>query len=488
MSIIAFSALRVAALCAMAGSLASFAGGQRLAEVSITKESLHGTAVKVTARFAADEAGSVRGFSFVDEHAGIKGLSARVTELRTFDRYGSEIPNRRGEGGTVFADAPVYAVTYAVDIETRSDATLGAHVSWFACGDGALMMYDLLPVSKEAGPPVKVTIDTARSALKISSVYTPEKDGAFLVTDVDNAVFVLSATARNLSASAEGADLSFSVIGSWQYTDEDLVSMTREILAEYKRIFGLVPFRRIHLSIMKIGCEDLRDRWRAETRGPSVLILSSPSTYRNHGAQLIHEQLRHELLHLWIPNALRLRGDYSWFYEGFTFYRALIAGASLGRIRFEDVLDALADSYRRAGSSGRWYNVGESGGIPLSSPGGVQYSQAVLLAFAADVAMMDGSGKNVDDLLRKVFREGTRLPVDEDAGEFVISKMAEYGPLIPIIGNHIRGTLPPDWAAFFQKAGLKKEPAAAGIRLSVVETPDRRQRAMLRRLGYNDRR
>jgi hypothetical protein len=41
----------------------------------------------------------------------------------------------------------------------------------------------------------------------------------------------------------------------------------------------------------------------------------------------------HEVLHLWVPNALRLHGDYDWFFEGFTLYTALLTALELKATR-----------------------------------------------------------------------------------------------------------------------------------------------------------
>src|SRR6185295_6358075 len=53
----------------------------------------------------------------------------------------------------------------------------------------------------------------------------------------------------------------------------------------------------------------------------------------------------HELLHLWVPNSLRLEGDYDWFFEGFTLYTALRTALELKIINFKEYLDTLARVY-----------------------------------------------------------------------------------------------------------------------------------------------
>ena len=68
--------------------------------------------------------------------------------------------------------------------------------------------------------------------------------------------------------------------------------------------------------------------------------------------------LAHELFHLWVPNSLKLAGDYDWFFEGFTIYQALRLDLRLHLISFDDYLDTIArvyDSYfwRRIATASR---------------------------------------------------------------------------------------------------------------------------------------
>src|SRR5207245_2243287 len=85
--------------------------------------------------------------------------------------------------------------------------------------------------------------------------------------------------------------------------------------------------------------------WEADTRGSSVTIISSDTPFKSQSLQQLHEQLRHEIFHLWIPNGVNLSGNYDWFYEGFALYQALKSGITMNRIRFEDFLDTISRAY-----------------------------------------------------------------------------------------------------------------------------------------------
>ena len=77
-----------------------------------------------------------------------------------------------------------------------------------------------------------------------------------------------------------------------------------------------------------------KSEWKAETRGSTVVSARSIQRYSNSGGQL-GIIFSHEMLHLWVPNSLKLEGDYDWFFEGFTLYTALRTTQELGRHRFQ---------------------------------------------------------------------------------------------------------------------------------------------------------
>src|SRR5688500_20073568 len=59
-------------------------------------------------------------------------------------------------------------------------------------------------------------------------------------------------------------------------------------------------------------------KWRAQTRGSTVLLLMDPQAQVAKWKVQLEIIFTHEVLHLWVPNALRLRGDYVWRSEEHT--------------------------------------------------------------------------------------------------------------------------------------------------------------------------
>lgn len=430
-----------------------------------------------------------RAFTFEDSYAGVKDLASRVRDLKTFGADGGEVGNRREAAGTVFTDAPVTLIEYEVDLTPQADTTLGAHVSWFNDGKGLLMAGDLLPTFAERKDQILIKFDLPEG-FDVSSVLDPGRDGRYRTSMPENAVFFVSRQPRKQVFEAGGMKILLVIEGDWQYEDGKVKRFAQEIVSHYRDLFGDVPFANVAIFLVRSPDAKLRDRWRAEARGNSVAIVSSPSLYRNLGEQMIHEQLRHELLHLWIPNGINLTGDYSWFYEGFVFYRALIAGVKLRQITFRDVLGSLADSESRALRDRNWKPLASGPDLRFRARFAPQYARGIVTAFAADVAMIESSngGRDLDDLLRKVFRDARKLDSPVDGNQFVAVEMSMFRGLSGIVTKTVNGTFAPDLNGAFNKAGLTR---VAGGGLKVRDRSSRNSkagRAILKRLGYNERR
>lgn len=311
-----------------------------------------------------------------------------------------------------------------------------------------------------------------------------------MVPDRSGSVFFIGANPRTFNLFSEGSRISFSIQGEWQFSDSEAASMIGEIVSHYKNLFGSVPFAEIAVILIRTPDDAAVDRWSAETRLNSVVIASSPSRYKNLGAQRLHEQLRHELLHLWIPNSLKLTGDYSWFYEGFILYEALKTGVRLQRIRFSDVLNSIAEAYgNTSGGPGRKKElhkplIGEAS-RDWGNNAGALYSKGMLVAFLCDAAMMErsGGGRQSEEILREVYRAGAG-----NGTEVVLGILARYKELLPIVRDLIKGTQAPEWATALEAAGLTASADGFRWKLDVKKKLSRRQKAILKRLGYNDSR
>ncbi len=432
--------------------------------------------VRVEGRFESGSAGAPRAFSFVTAHAGVGGLNERISGLKVFGASG-EMAFRRGLSGSVFADEDILGFSYTVDLSPQGDPTLGAHVSWFAGESGVLMLLDLLP---ETGRKARVgSLEIAvPKGISVISLQKLDAGGEYVEVPVAEAVFLISGAARSLEVNSNVARTRIAIESEWQFPDAFVAESAEKLLGRYSDIFGSVPFGEVQIMLLRIPDDEIRDRWRAETRGANVLILSSPSTYENLGEQVMHEQLRHELLHLWIPNSLNLTGDYSWFYEGFIFYRALVAGAEERRITFGDVLNTLSELKRRA-NTGNWKPL--AGKASDDVPRRTLHAKGALAAFAADVAL-SAEGRKLDDLLRSVIKEAPGAGPPTEADAFILSVMSRDPALRRLVSRSVSGSDAPDWSATLAGAGLAED---ASRKIVPAGRLTSRQRTFLRRLGYN---
>src|SRR4030095_15080147 len=111
--------------------------------------------------------------------------------------------------------------------------------------------------------------------------------------------------------------------GAWPFNDSDALQIAAKVSRKYLELTGFRLQGRSTIMNAPLPVAVGSTKWRAETRGATVLLLIDPAAgFKNWIGQL-GVIFTHELLHLWIPNSLRLDGDYDWFFEGFTLYTAL---------------------------------------------------------------------------------------------------------------------------------------------------------------------
>jgi predicted metalloprotease with PDZ domain len=228
--------------------------------------------------------------------------------------------------------------------------------------------------------------------------------------------------------------------------------------------------------------------WEADTRGSYITILTSDTTFKSQSLQQLHEQLRHEMFHLWIPNGVNLSGNYDWFYEGFALYQSLKTGVALNRIRFDDYLDTLSRAYEVDKRLEQKLSLIELSKNRWAGDNNTRiYARGMLVAFLCDLALLEKSkGKrSVTDLLRKLY-EDHRPPASEvDGNAVVLELLRSHAELKRIIDRNITGSESIDWNNLIADAGLQAETVSQTTQLKVMAKPSGRQKDLLDRLGYN---
>ena len=420
---------------------------------------------------------------FLDDYAGVRDLTRRLSPVYIYDKQGYLIAKK----SFTAADSPntrfIGRLEYSVDLKPRSAAAV-AHVSWADNNNGLLMLDDLIPQSM--GKTARVRIDLP-AGWTISTSATATEPGVFNIANVEKAIFAIGKDWRQAEQRSRDHLLNVVISGEWRFVDADLREMGGSIFEGYSKTFGGSPSSRTQIVIFRMPPEVPFGRWEAETRGSTVVITSSDMPFDTQSRQRLHEQLRHEMFHLWIPNGVNLSGNYDWFYEGFALYQSLKMGVASNRIRFDDFLDTLG----RAMTADRMHSNGvsliDASKDRFGGANSTVYARGLVVAFLCDLAMLDKSkGKrSVENILREIYKKHHNSPVRTNGNEAVLAAFAAYPELKPIADRYIKSGDSIAADQYLSAAGIETHTQNAVTNLTVLPIPDSRQKDLLDKLGYN---
>ncbi|HEX8369825.1 MAG TPA: hypothetical protein VF604_14860 [Pyrinomonadaceae bacterium] len=433
----------------------------------------------------ADAAG--KSWSFLQNYADVTNLGDRIENLKFVNARAQQIQFKKLAPGEFEAEQVPAAFQYDVKTAIPPQLTAAAHVSWISDARGLLMLGDLLPQNLQNFG-AKITFELPEN-WRITTSETRRSEKSFGVKNVEKAIFLIGKDWREHSKQIEKNELSLAISGEWQFTDAEALRVAETILAEHRKTFGEIPFPKTQILLLPFPQAANFERWRAETRGATVTLISAPTTFKSAAVNRLHEQLRHEIFHLWIPNSLNLSGNYDWFYEGFTLYKALKTGVSLNQIRFDDFLSTLGRAFdltealsRRQSfslieaSQKRWINSNE-----------LIYAKGIVVAFLCDATLLrESRGKrDLDAIFREVFQKH-RAPNQKEDGNAAILRILKSNPeLVPLAEKYIEGNSKVDWQNDLQTFGMSAEKNSGVTEIKVVAKPGGRQKDLLNKLGYN---
>jgi predicted metalloprotease with PDZ domain len=135
----------------------------------------------------------------------------------------------------------------------------------------------------------------------------------------------------------------------------------------------------------------------------------------------------HELLHLWVPNSLRLQGEYDWFFEGFTLYTALVTALELKFINFDEYVATLARVYDSYLSREDGVSLIDASERRWTTGNSAVYDKGMLVAFLYDLAIRRDSGgkKWLGSLYKNLFATPVTQPAN---GNEVIIQLLSSTP------------------------------------------------------------
>ncbi|NOT47467.1 MAG: hypothetical protein HOP17_06925 [Acidobacteria bacterium] len=427
---------------------------------------------------------SRKNFSFAGAVIGLPDPAARISELVLFDEQGKRLASRRFASNEYVAENGISAFSYRIDLRPGADARSAAHASWLGADMGVLMLDDVLPLPTVNEDPQASIAFKIPASWKIVSSDAGRGEGIYAVNNVSRAVFIAGKDLRENTGTPAVA-----IGGSWHFTDVEAGGFVSNIYAEYKRIFGGEPATMPTVALIPFPQANVPPgTWEAETRGSTVLLLSADTAFKGQSLQRLHEQLRHELFHLWLPNGVNLAGRYDWFYEGFALYQSLKTAVAMNQIGFDDFLDTLSRARNIDSSQTRRRSLLELSQNRLAGGETHLYARGMVAAFLCDLAILQASNRkdSVESVFRKLFDSHKFTAAAVDGKEVVLKALARYPATDPVVNDLVRGDKTINWSVLITAAGLEDE--ASGIsrsRLRIKQKPDGRQRALLDKLGYN---
>jgi predicted metalloprotease with PDZ domain len=420
------------------------------------------------------------------EYAGISGIGERFSNIELTDSQGKAVTHRRMIPGEFLAGSPFAGWSYTVELAPLTIPSAAAHVSWLNADGGILMLDDLLPQTREKKAQIKFELP---SGWGVMTNELSDKANAFGVNDIEKAVFYIYKldSSTNVSSSSKSR-LRVLISGKWLFSREEANGMAEDVFRQYKDLFGSVPRASSLIGIHNFPRSTAIGNWEADTRGSTITIVSSDMPFKSQSLQRVHEQLRHEIFHLWIPNGVNLSGNYDWFYEGFALYQSLKVGVAANRIRFDDLLDTLSRAYTiDNGVSKRISLVDASKNRWTGSANTDVYARGLLVAFLCDLATMERSkGKlTTESLLREIYERHGATTASVDGNTAVLTYLRSKEVLIPIVSKYIEGNERIAWEPYLKFAGLEAVESGSSTILKVSQKPSGRQKDLLNKLGYN---
>lgn len=434
-------------------------------------------------------AGFRRNLGFRRSAAGFRGLTARLRNLEIIGNSGQPVSFTKVLEGEYLADADFGRVSYGLDLSSRVYETPSAHFSWLDDRKGMLMLADILPVIGLADRPVSAYVEI-RLPNDWKAFGTPFKTGlerAFSTPDAGRSVILIGTEWELAESASRGPQVRLVSSGEWAFSQSDAAGFAAEILNEYRRLFGGPAVDEAIIVLVRLPTGAPHGNWQAETRGRTITIASSDMPDRISSRQLLHEQLRHELFHLWLPNGVMLSGNYGWFYEGFGLYQALKTGVWLNRISFDDMLSTLGRAYQIERSQRPLRSLVDASRARFEGDQTEIYGRGMLVAFLCDLVLLeDSNGKTgIEVLLRELFRSHRHRTESSGANEAIIELMNKRRGLRRMAEDHVLGKEPIDLERALTAAGIEQREANGRVSFAVTERPGRMQRTILDRLGYN---
>ena len=417
-------------------------------------------------------------WSFRNAYAGILGIADRIDGFRTITSSGEDAKARKIVTGQFRSELPANKITYSVNLSNPNAADV-SHVSWIGRDYGLLMLADLLPQDFTS---VSVRFELPGGWGVASSNLGDANP--FQVVAPEKAIFFLGRSFSRATQAVDGESVRTVIGGTWPFKEREALRAATRVLKSYLELTRsrLPGGAFIVIAPLPVKVGDMK--WRAETRGSTVVLLIDPDAdFRNWIGQL-GVIFTHELLHLWIPNGLRLEGDYDWFFEGFTLYTALQTALKLKIIDFKEYLDTLARVYDSYLSYADDVSLIEASERRWTTPGSLVYNKGMLLAFLYDLKIRKESGgaRTLADRYRELF--GGRVAANASGNEAIIALLDSPPAMDGFARVYVETRAKLELEQVLPSYGLILNSSGKQSELRVNRELNDEQKKLLRSLGY----
>jgi len=426
-----------------------------------------------------------KALSFRNAYAGVLGLGERIKALEATKASGESVAVQKLGPGEYQTSEEFKSIRYDVNLAEPARPAQMSHVSWLNREQGLLMLADLLPVSTKdtdsfsaAQIKVDVPVDwTVASNAKLAGAQ-------FSTGDPENAVFMISPSLQQTSGSRAATSVSIISSGQWPFSHREATEITGKLIEEYARVTRFELKRSPVVMLVPFPGEAGPQSWTAETRGNVVVLLLGRNASGKRVLSHLGIVLTHEIFHLWVPNSLRLEGDYDWFFEGFTLYQALRMALRLDLISFDDYLETIArvyDAYSSSADHDRLSLI-EASERRWTSGSSLVYEKGMLAAFIYDLSLRKASNcrTSLDDVYRELFR--SYATGQGSANEIIIKLLGGQPGLESFAKDYIESAATIDLDSVVSSYGLQLQHAAPGTKttkLTVSHNLNKEQRALL---------
>jgi predicted metalloprotease with PDZ domain len=420
-----------------------------------------------------------RSWSFRNAYANALGIAERVNGFQAFGTSGQEVGVKRIVVGEFRSDLDATKISYSVRLSTPASGGL-IHVSWLTDDRGYLMFADLVPLDVESL--------SARFKLPpgwtVESSLAPDTNGEFQVSEPVTAVFFVGRSLRKASATLDGAIFDVVLSGKWSSRDSDALKAATRVMQKY---LAMTQFKLRGKSIIMISAPPIQakmNEWWAETRGSTVALLIEPRG--DHWKEHLTVIFTHELFHLWVPNSLKLEGDYDWFFEGFTLYIALRMALELDVIKFKEFLNTLGRAYDSYLSQPDDSSLLEASEKRWTTSGSQVYVKGMLVAFLYDLLVRkESAGRaTLEDRYRDLF--SGRGAEHSQGNEAIIKVLGTSPVMIDFTKTYIENVRKLELNRVLPAYGLVMDSTGKASRLRVNRELNDEQKRLLRSLGYRN--